>query len=117
MQSYECTEDRNFSVIEQLFYVRNGVIIIEITKDQRIRLSITFLESNGYIVTKDYSKLIGKWAAFRQEGMQPILHGKVKDISFKGCCSIKCKNGYMRYVNVNEVIEFCDDKQLCYMIK
>ena len=26
MQSYECTEDRNFSVIEQLFYDRNGEI-------------------------------------------------------------------------------------------
>ena len=93
------------------------VIIIGITKDQRIKSSIAFLESNGYIVTKDYSKLIGKWAAFRQEGMRPILHGKVKDISFKGCCSIKCKNGCMRYVNVDEVIEFCNDKQLCYMIR
>ena len=103
--------------INQLFYTRNGVIIIGITKDQMIRSSIAFLESNGYIVTKDYSKLIGKWAAFRQEGMRPILHGKVKDVSINGCCSIKCKNGCMRYVNIDEVIEFCDDKQLCYMIK
>ena len=103
--------------LEQLFYVRNGVIIIGITKGQMISSSIAFLESNGYMVTKDYSKLIGKWAAFRQEGMQPILHGKVKDISFKGCCSIKCKNWYMIYVNVDEVIEFCNDKQLCYMIR
>ena len=100
-----------------LLYEKRGVSVIGTTKEQRIRLSIAFLESNGYIVIKDYSKLIGKWAAFRQEGMKPILHGKVKDISFKGCCSIKCKNGCMRYVNVNEVIEFCNDKQLCYMIK
>ena len=31
MQSYECTEDRNFSVIEQLFYVRNGVEMVDIS--------------------------------------------------------------------------------------
>ena len=91
--------------------------VIGTTKEQRIRSSIAFLESNGYIVTKDYSKLIGKWAAFRQEGMIPILHGKVKTVSINGCCSIKCKNGCMRYVDVDQVIEFCNDKQLCYMIR
>ena len=90
---------------------------IGITKDQRIRASITFLEDNGYVVNKDYSKLIGQWAAFRQEGMNCILHGKVKDVSINGCCSIKCKNGCTRYANVDDVIEFCDKKELCYMIK
>lgn len=49
--------------------------------------------------------------------MRSILHGKVKDVSINGCCSIKCKNGCMRYVNVDDVIEFCDKKELCYMIK
>lgn len=88
-----------------------------ITKIQRIRSSIDFLEHNGYVVNKDYNKLIEKWAAFRQEGMRSILHGKVKDVSIEGCCSIKCKNGCMRYVNVDDVIEFCDKKELCYMIK
>ena len=32
------------------------------------------------------------------------------------CCKIKCKNTQYRYVNVNDVIEFCDTKELCYMI-
>lgn len=93
------------------------MIIIGITNTQRIKSSISFLENMGYIVTKDYSKLIGKWAAFRQEGMIPILHGKVKAVSINGCCSIKCKNGCMRYADVDDVIEFCDEKELCYMIK
>lgn len=88
-----------------------------ITKDQRIRASIAFLEDNGYVVNKDYSKLIGKWAAFRQEGMNSILHGKVTDVSINGCCSIKSKNGCVRYVNIYDVIEFCENKELCYMIK
>lgn len=88
-----------------------------LTKEQRIKSSIAFLESNGYVVTKDYSMLIGKWAAFRQEGMYPILHGKVIGVKQSGRCIIKCKNAYYRYVDVNSVIEFCDSKELCYMIK
>ena len=88
-----------------------------LTKEQRIKSSIAFLESNGYVVVKDYSMLIGKWAAFRQEGMNPILHGKVIEVKQSGCCVIKCKNAYYRYVDVNNVIEFCDSKELCYMIK
>lgn len=93
------------------------MIIIGITNTQNINSSIAFLESMGYIVKKDYSKLIGKWVAFRQDGMKSILHGKVKDVSMNGCCAIKCKNGCMRYADVDNVIEFCDEKELCYMIK
>lgn len=93
------------------------VIIIGLTKEQRINEAIELLECNGYIVGKDYSKLINKWAVFYQEGMKPILHGQVKDVSIKGCCTVKCKNGCIRYTNINDVIEFCDDKKLCYMIK
>ena len=93
------------------------VIIIGATKEQRINEAIELLESNGYVVSKDYSMLIGKWVAFYQEGMRPVLHGRVKDISMNGCCSIKCKNGYVRYADVNDTIEFCNDKQSCYMIK
>lgn len=88
-----------------------------LTKYQRINSSIAFLEANGYVVTKDYSKLIGKWAAFRQKGMIPILHGKVIEVKQSGCCVIKCKNAYYRYISVYSVIEFCDSKELCYMIK
>lgn len=90
---------------------------MRLTKEQRIRSSIAFLEANGYKVIKNYDNLLGKWAAFRQEGMTPILHGKVFDVYQGGCCKIKCKNAYYRYVNVDSVIEFCDSKELCYMIK
>ena len=88
-----------------------------LTKEQRINSSIAFLEANGYKVVKDYSNLIGKWVAFHQEGMTPILHGKVVSVSEKGDCRIKCKNGYYRYKNINEIIEFCDSKEWCYKIK
>lgn len=49
--------------------------------------------------------------------MNSILHGKVTAVSINGCCSIKSKNGCMRYVNVDDLIEFCAKKKLCYMIK
>lgn len=49
--------------------------------------------------------------------MNSILHGKVTDVSIKGCCSIKSKNGCVRYVNIYDVIEFSENKELCYMIK
>ena len=44
------------------------------------------------------------------------LHGKVINV-LNDCCTIKCKNGCIRYANINDVIEFCDNKELCYMIK
>ena len=88
-----------------------------LTKEQRIRSSIAFLEANGYIVRKDYSNLIGKWAAFRQNGMIPILHGKVINVYPDGCCKIKCKNRSYRYVEMDNVIDFCDLKEECYKIK
>lgn len=88
-----------------------------LTKEQRISSSIAFLEANGYVVIQNYDKLIGKWAAFMQEGMIPILHGKVIDVYQNGCCKVKCKNAHHRYVNVNSAIEFCDSKDSCYMIK
>lgn len=87
------------------------------TKEQCISAAIELLESNGYVVRKKYNKLIGKWAVFRQEGMKPILHGKVINVSANGSCAIKCKNGCIRYVYIEDVIEFCDEKELCYMIK
>lgn len=93
------------------------MIIIGAWKEQQINEAIKFLESNEYVVIKDHREFIGKWAVFKQEGMETILHGKVKDISVYGCCSIKCKNGCIRYVNVKDVIEFCDDKESCYAIK
>lgn len=88
-----------------------------LTKEQRVNAAIEFLEANGYKVVKDYSKLIGKWVAFYQEGMTPILHGKVISVTEHGICRVKCKNGCYRYKNINGIIEFCDSKEWCYKIK
>lgn len=97
--------------------VKKRCDIMRLTNNQRISSAIALLESYGYTVTKNYPNLVGKWVAFRQDGMSQILHGKVADISKNGCCTIRCKNGERRYINVVDVIEFCDDKKSCYKIK
>lgn len=50
---------------------------MEITYDQKIINNVNYLEQQGYKVIKDNSSVIGKWVAFRQEGIEPILHGRV----------------------------------------
>ena len=59
---------------------------------------------------------MGKWVAFRQEGMDCILHGRgIND--YVGIYRVRCKNGRKRTVGLDEVIDFYDIKQECYSVK
>ena len=90
------------------------------TNKQNIKAAIELLEQNGYIVKKNYDEFLGKWVAFRQEGMIPILHGKIIKVirGFESdCFEIRCKNGYHRYKNYEEILQFYDKKQDCYKLK
>lgn len=85
---------------------------------KEIQDAIKLLKENGYIIREDLSKYIGKWVAFRQEGMEPILHGKVIVArSINEYFGIKCKNGCMRYIDKNDVIGFYVNKKKCYEVK
>lgn len=84
--------------------------------EQQIHAAIDLLIHSGYKVYKDYSMLVGKWVAFQQEGMTPILHGKVVEVC-NDVFKVKCKNACYRYILMDNVIEFCDDKSVCYNIK
>ena len=87
---------------------------IKFAKDDAIK----FLTENGYIVVEDLQKYKDKWVAFRQEGMESILHGKIVDFyPIAQCFDIKCKNGCVRYINRNDVIGFYDNKKECYEVK
>ena len=68
---------------------------------------------------KDYSSLIGKWVSFWKAGMLTVLHGKVIDELGKddAIFKVKCKNGCYRFVHMDDVIGFHDNKQDCYAIK
>ena len=87
---------------------------------ESIKAAIELLEQNGYIVKKDYSMFVGKWVTFHQKGMIPMLHGKIIRIihgSKDDCFEIRCKNGYYRYKNYEEILQFYDKKQDCYKVK
>ena len=90
-----------------------------LTKQQRINEAIELLTAYGYIVKKDYSSLIGKWVSFWKPGMLPVLHGRVIDEVGKNDAifKVKCKNSCYRFVHMDNVIEFHDNKQDCYAIK
>lgn len=76
---------------------------------------ITFLKGYGFEVTERDSK-IGKWVAYKRDGMLPVLHGKIiRD--YGGTYCIKKKNGNIDFVGINGVIEFFDNKKECYAMK
>lgn len=94
----------------------------DLNKEEKIRDAISFLKSNGYKVTKDYdSMMIGKWVAFRKEGLSPILHGKIISLFYHGQNEtgflVRCKNGQHRHPRLHEIIGFFDDKKSCYAVK
>lgn len=77
---------------------------------------INYLKNYGYEVKERDGHKVGKWVAFKQEGMDCILHGKVI-YDYVGSYCVRCKNGYKRFVGLCNVIEFFDTKQECYSIK
>lgn len=87
------------------------------TKD--LLIAIMFLRQNGYIVEKAEmdTQNLGKWVAFRWDGMDQILHGKVIAISDVDICSIRCKNGDHKYACKEDIIGFYDNKQECYAVR
>ena len=92
---------------------------MKITEQQRINEAIELLTAHGYIVKKDYSSLIGKWVSFWKPGMLPVLHGRVIDEVGKNDAifKVKCKNSCYRFVHIDNVNDFHDNKQDCYELK
>lgn len=65
---------------------------------------------------KNTESYIGKWVAFRQEGMPMVLHRKII-YDCKTYYVIKCKNGQKRFAGLKDVIGFYDSKAECYSVK
>ena len=83
---------------------------------KRIYYCINYLKNHGYDVKERDGNKMGKWVAFRQEGMDCILHGRVIN-DYVGTYRVRCKNGCKRLVGLDEVIGFYDIKQECYSVK
>ena len=85
--------------------------------DERIKEAKELLEANGYTVYKGYSYLVDKWVVFRQKGMRPVLHGKVRKVDDSGLCTIRGKRAKIRFTNVDKIIGIYDKKSDCYAVK
>ena len=83
----------------------------------KIKEAKELLEANGYIVYKGYSYLIDKWVVFRQKGMRPLLHGKVRKVDDFGLCTIRGKRAKIRFTNIDKIIGIYDKKSDCYAVK
>lgn len=77
----------------------------------------SLLKEYKIIQVHDNSDLLNKWVVFRQDGMEPYLHGRIYYISDTGCCHIKCKNGRCRFKNKEELVAIFDNKKECYDYK
>ena len=81
-----------------------------------------FLDKDGEIVeiwrhsSNFYADRLGKWVAFKQEGIPFTLHGKIVSVSGT-CFVVKCKNGSKRYPMIHEIYKLFDTKEECYQFK
>ena len=81
-----------------------------------IHACIVYLKNHGYEVHERDGNKVGKWVAYRKEGTEPILHGKIIH-DYVSCYRVKRKNSYEDIVSLDEVIDFFDNKEECYSVR
>ena len=87
-------------------------------KEEQIVAAINFLKENGYIVCVDLEVYTDKWIAFKQKGMNFVLHGRIIGASnFDKFFYVKCKNNEFRYPKVEDAIKIFNSKKECYEFK
>lgn len=85
---------------------------------EQIIAAINFLNQNGYIVCTNLEVYTDKWIAFKQSGINSVLHGRVTDASnLDKFFYVKCKNNEIRYPKVEDVIKIFNSKKECYEFK
>lgn len=82
---------------------------------EQIYYCINYLKNHGYDVKERNGNKVGKWVAFKQDGMYCILHGKVIQ-DYVGTYCVRCKNAHKRIVGLDNIVGFYDTKQECYAI-
>lgn len=88
---------------------------MELTYEQRINSAKEYLENHGYIVKRDYSTFIGKWIAFKQRGINKIMHGRIESTTLESkLLVVKCKNREWRYIEPEQILGFFENKKECY---
>lgn len=77
---------------------------------------IAYLKNHGYEVHEREGNKVDKWVAYRRDGMDCILHGRVIYDYVSSYC-VKRKNAYKDFVGLDDVIEFFDSKEECYKVR
>jgi len=85
---------------------------------EQIIAAINFLNQNGYVVCTNLEVYTDKWIAFKQSGINSVLHGRVTGASnLDKFFYVKCKNNEIRYPKVEDVIKIFNSKKECYEFK
>ena len=87
-------------------------------REDQVIAAINFLKENGYIVCTNLEVYMDKWIAFKQSGLNSVLHGRIIGASnLDKFFYVKCKNGEIRYPKVEDVIKIFNSKKECYGFK
>lgn len=84
--------------------------------NKNIHACIVYLKNHGYEVHERAGNKCGKWVAYRKEGIEPILHGKITH-DYVSCYNVRRKNAVNDFVGLDQVIEFFDNKTDCYNLR
>ena len=92
--------------------------MIDNSIDKNIAACIAYLKRHGYEVIKKTAAddNIGKWVAYRREGMNCVLHGKIIGGNAFGY-TVRKKNHSRDFIGFDGIIAFFDDKKECYNMK
>lgn len=81
-----------------------------------IHACIVYLKNHGYDVHEREENKIDKWVAYKKNGMNCVLHGKII-YDYASCYCVKRKNGCKDIVGLDRIIDFFDSKEECYNIQ
>lgn len=81
-----------------------------------IHACIVYLKNHGYEVYERDNNKVGKWVAYRKEGIDYILHGRII-YDYTSCYCVKRKNAVKDIIGLDKVIEFFDNKADCYSMR
>ena len=81
-----------------------------------IHACIVYLKNHGYEVHEREGNKMGKWVAYKKNGMNCVLHGKII-YDYVSCYCVKRKNACKDIVGLDEIIDFFDNKEECYNIQ
>ena len=79
------------------------------TEKETLEFCVNYLKERGYKIIKPVEDNVGKWIAFRQPGMNCILHGRIIYDQID-LFRVKNRSGHERWVELKNVLGFYDSR-------